>query len=424
MMKIILKQLWGQRRSNLWLFLELLIVGVFLWFVVDGAIADIYTYTRPTGFDSSHIYRIKVMVRGPEALNYVQKDEKDRTDIEDLLFLMDQVERLPQVESISLSYASCFYSSGSLFGTFGKETVEGFNTASTRVRYVTPGFFDVFRIKMDNGEPINSFSFNANTVILSKEMKEALFGGESAVGKEVIEKVSREETLEGGTPFRVLAVATSIRASEIEKAANCLFACLEGPVLVDWAEGNINRGEILIRVRPEDDKDFINKFPILMGERATVNNLYIREITSLKEMRKQALRLYWKERKVKISLVTFVLLNVLFGIIATFWLRTNARKSEIGLQIALGSTKLRVFSFLLLEGVCLLALTLIPVIVISLNLVYVGKVNTYDLPFTLVRFIGGTVITYLLMLGMLVLGIWCPARRASKVDPAVVLHAE
>ena len=32
---ILLHQLWNQRRQNLWIFAELLIVGFFLWMVVD-----------------------------------------------------------------------------------------------------------------------------------------------------------------------------------------------------------------------------------------------------------------------------------------------------------------------------------------------------------------------------------------------------
>ena len=38
----IIKQLWNERRGNAWLFVELIIVSVFLWQAID----PLYTYTR------------------------------------------------------------------------------------------------------------------------------------------------------------------------------------------------------------------------------------------------------------------------------------------------------------------------------------------------------------------------------------------
>ena len=35
MIKTIFKQIWNQRKMNLWIFLELLAVSVFLWLVLD-----------------------------------------------------------------------------------------------------------------------------------------------------------------------------------------------------------------------------------------------------------------------------------------------------------------------------------------------------------------------------------------------------
>ena len=50
MIKHILKLIWNQRRANVWLFLELLLVTAILWVMLDALLVDTYTYHQPTGF--------------------------------------------------------------------------------------------------------------------------------------------------------------------------------------------------------------------------------------------------------------------------------------------------------------------------------------------------------------------------------------
>lgn len=425
MIRLLLKQIWVQRRSNVWLFLELLIVGVFLWVIVDGAIVDVYTYTRPTGFDASHIYRIKTDMKTPDVSGYVPDEGREQSQSEDLLKLMDQIRQMPEVEFVAASYFSCFYSRGNTTRGLVKNTdTEMDFKKNYHARHVTPEFFDLFRIRSITGEPVNSASFTSGSTILSKELQEIMFEGENAVGKEV-KILAYGKELDELNAIRVADVTTSIRNTEYEKASPCFFQCLSDVSLIDWVENSgATRSEIMIRVFPAADKDFVKRFPELIGERGTVNNLYISSIVPITEMREIVLENYWKEEKTRMSLVVFVLLNVLFGIIGTFWLRTNARKSEIGLHLALGADKHTVFAMLFKEGACLLLSTLMPVAVISLNVALADFIDVDRLPFTAYRFIGGIAITYLLMYGMLALGIWYPARNASKVEPAVVLHAE
>ena len=45
----LLKQIWNERRSNGWLWAELLIVFVVLWYIVDWRDATARTYYEPLG---------------------------------------------------------------------------------------------------------------------------------------------------------------------------------------------------------------------------------------------------------------------------------------------------------------------------------------------------------------------------------------
>lgn len=55
MIKSILTQIWNQRRSNSWLFAELLIVFVLLWYCLDMLYAFAYAERQPKGLFNFNI---------------------------------------------------------------------------------------------------------------------------------------------------------------------------------------------------------------------------------------------------------------------------------------------------------------------------------------------------------------------------------
>lgn len=144
----------------------------------------------------------------------------------------------------------------------------------------------------------------------------------------------------------------------------------------------------------------------------------------MKEMRADILKSREDNMKKKSALVGFMLLNVFFGIIGTFWLRTQARQGEMGLRIAIGSSRSQLRRLMSIEGLCLLALT-VPLILIYLgNILYLDLPDTYRLPYTWWRFAATFGGAYLLMAGMISLGIWLPVRKAMQMEPVEALHYE
>ncbi|MCD8263618.1 MAG: hypothetical protein LUD02_05195 [Tannerellaceae bacterium] len=133
---------------------------------------------------------------------------------------------------------------------------------------------------------------------------------------------------------------------------------------------------------------------------------------------------YEQPAKSKIALMIFVLINVLFGITGTFWLRTQSQRNEMGLRLALGSSRQGLFSYMNLEGICLLLLTLIPLLIFAGNVLLFDLLDTVRLPLSAGRFLITFGAAYLLVGGMICLGISLPARNASKIQPAEALKYE
>lgn len=422
MIRSILKQMWNERKSNGWLLTELFLAALFLWFITDRFMVDFYTYIQPKGFDVSHTYRVKLGELKEGDRGYAEGDKTTETLTEDLLVMMQRIEQLPGIETVSSSYFSCFYSTGNARRMLvaSPEDDEGVYSPEYNYRRVTPEFFELSRILTEDGKAIDPTGFPHNAVVISAEVRDKLFPDKRAIGQYVY-NISMSDTVR----YVVGAVCAPIRNTEYEKADPCYFECMIGPSLVKNVKTfGPARAELMIRAYPEADKDFANKFITQMGERLTINNLYVSGIEPMENMRDRKLTNYWKEQKTDLSLFCFVLLNVFFGIIATFWLRTGYRQSELALRMALGSNRRTILKLLFTEGLCLIGITIIPVTIIALNIVYMDFTDTFRLPFTIWRLLAGMGITYLLLFVLIILGIWYPARRASHIQPAEILHYE
>ena len=163
-----------------------------------------------------------------------------------------------------------------------------------------------------------------------------------------------------------------------------------------------------------------------MEKQLKIDNLFLLDVKPMSDVRKTFFLATgdFNELQTRLIVVGFLLLNIFLGIIGTFWFRTAYRKAEMGLRLAVGSTRTSLRKLLITEGLILLGLAIIPAAVISFNIGKADLVDINRMDFTFVRFISGMLITYLLMAFMIILGIWYPARQAMKIQPAEVLHEQ
>ena len=62
MNKKLFTQIRNEWRSNLWLVMELLVVSVVMWYIIDLLYCRLATYMEPRGFDTEHCYLIDMGV--------------------------------------------------------------------------------------------------------------------------------------------------------------------------------------------------------------------------------------------------------------------------------------------------------------------------------------------------------------------------
>ena len=101
MFKKLFTQIKNEWRSNLWLALEMLIVSVVLWFVVDYFYVTIYNYNLPRGFDTSNCYRIGVAQLTDKSPEYIPNRSDDEI-LQDRETLLSRIRMRPEVEFVSV----------------------------------------------------------------------------------------------------------------------------------------------------------------------------------------------------------------------------------------------------------------------------------------------------------------------------------
>lgn len=422
MIKHILKIIWHQRRNNGWIFVELLLVFAVLCIMMDSLLVNLYTYYKPLGFDITNVYKVNIGKMSPEIPGYVPDSLLTTTDGEDLVRLVDNIRRAPQVDEICLAMNSCPYT----WSNSWSQLVRADADTSVKANYyqmfnVTVSYFDVLRISDREGRPIRPIvEESTGDIVISGDMETDFFQGQSGKGKQV--KWGSKST----TSETVAAVTSPIRQNEYVKSEPCFYYLMrtDEDIAKSASDAKPQNMDCLVRMRNGFRMEDMDSFLEKMGERLSVNNLYVSSVIPLEEQRPVILKSSIDNLKKKIALVGFMLVNVFFGIVGTFWLRTQYRCGEMGLRSALGASRGTLKCFLNVEGLFLLIFTIPVVLVFIFNMLYFDLPDTDRLAYTWWRFLVTFGSSCLLLAGMIWLGIWFPARRIAKMNPAEALHYE
>ena len=150
MNKKLLAQIKNEWRTNLWLGIELLLVSVVMWWVIDNLYCIGATYFEPRGFNADHCYLIEMGHLTEKSPDYQQKTYEETSD--DVLELANRLRQRPEIEAVSLSQNSYPYNGSNSWTSIRLvgDTLEA--GGSLIFRNVSPDFVKVFRYEGANGE--------------------------------------------------------------------------------------------------------------------------------------------------------------------------------------------------------------------------------------------------------------------------------
>lgn len=415
MSKKLFTQIKNEWRSNTWLALELLVVSVVMWYIVDYIYTQTATYLEPRGFDIEHCYLINMGLLTDKSPDYKPygSNEEHQNEVREML---DRLQHRPDVEAVSLSQNSYPYNGSNSTTTVQYDTLR--SPGWTIRSLVTPDFVRVFRYSGTRGETPEQ---------LAEMLKH---DNQFLASDNLYQKYDTPLTSLVGKPFSLFGDTTRTIT---------LGAALKDVRYDDFSQGRYsyrmvykmpdnmmdNSKEWCVRVRPDQDHGFIERLKADSEKLYRVGNIFIAEVRSFADVRESFQRGWMNQLRNYAVGMGFLLLNIFLGLLGTFWFRTQQRRSEIALHKAHGATARAIFRRLLSEGWLLLLLVTPVALIIDYNLAHL-ELNSWRNDTTLEwdRLLLCALISFVLIALMIAIGIGIPARRAMKVQPAEALHDE
>lgn len=415
MSKKLFTQIKNEWRSNTWLALELLVVSVVMWYIVDYIYTQTATYLEPRGFDIEHCYLINMGLLTDKSPDYkpYSSNEEHQNDVREML---DRLQHRPDVEAVSLSQNSFPYNGSNSTTSVQYDTLQ--SPGWTIRSLVTPDFVRVFRYSGTRGETPEQLAEilkNENQFIASDNLyQEYGLSLTSLVGKPFYLFDDTTKTITLGAAMK------NVRYYDFDQARYSYRMVYKMP---DNRMSYSN--EWCVRVRPDQDRGFIERLKADSEKLYRVGNIFIAEVRSFADIRESFQRGWMNQLRNYAMGMGFLLLNIFLGLLGTFWFRTQQRRSEIALHKAHGATSRAIFRRLLGEGWLLLLLVTPVALIIDYNLAHL-ELNSWRNDTTLEwdRLLLCALISFLLIALMIAIGIGIPARRAMRVQPAEALHDE
>jgi putative ABC transport system permease protein len=345
------------------------------------------------------------------------------------LTFFDRVKRHPDVEYVAMGKGIPFgyYSSTGTMYVNGDSVGHQLNNA-----YVTSDFFNVFQIPLTSGEVFDwQDEGNRNKAVITA-LKDGFFGGDPGNPEVELVPMSQVHTLR--EPRRENFVINVVgTAGRIINAYNYWGTHLSTVFLpLQRQETNLQQQNIVVRVKPGAGKDFPEKFKKDMAEQLSIGPYFLASVRPVEEIKVERASVITGKMSSLYAVAAFVIINIFLGVLGTFWYRTQSRRSEIGLRIAVGSSKRLIRSLFVSETLFLLLSASIIGTVICAGLFGGDLIDILGIPAVDRKAwkIGREqdVINFALTFGFLavvsVMAVLYPANQAAKVQPAETLREE
>jgi putative ABC transport system permease protein len=328
--------------------------------------------------------------------------------------LLEKVRALPGVEAAALS------ANPPMFGNWEinfLEEGENLKTPpaqqpSTECEVVSPDYFATLKAPLLRGRVLNEHDTTKAPLVavVDQRFAEQVFPGQDPIGKRIYTEPFDEG--EGPSWFQIVGVVANMKFRGFEETAPLPVAY--------FSLGQVKRDSQVLFVRAGSQAKLLEK-----TVRAIVASIDpAQPVFDVRTMQERVEETWATHRLLSLLLGVFALLALalatvgLYGVIAGTALR---RLREIGLRFALGAQRADIRALIVGHGLRLLGLGLAIGAAGALVSSRVLRSVLFEInPLDPTIYLG---VGLLLGLAAL-LAAWLPARRASQVDPVVLLHTE
>ncbi len=365
MIKMILKQLWNTRRANVWIFVELVLAGYFMWTVTDSLYFFAGNALTPDGHSVEECYVVDVDNVGIFLPDEVPAEVTPVARRAAYIDIAKAVRALPEIAYYCIADKKSIPGTtavGMNKGTLSEEP--GSDLADLLTFTALPELgdeqpFATYGIKdVETGEVIvlPEGMDRSKDIYISEEYAKALYGTVQVKGKEVVK---------WGDMYRIAGVYKDF------KTHSKYYTPLEHTIINFGKDFQTHAGYYY---------DLCERYPIIIRLKEGVNRAAFEKrfneeiapslrrgvfrccgLVPVSELQKQSMKLTGGEGEMNmdIALSFFALGCIFLGMVGCFWIRANARRGEIGLMRSVGASRTRVISQFLGEAAVLVSLAYI-----------------------------------------------------------------
>lgn len=435
MKRKLITQIKNEWRSNTWLAVELLIVSVVLWYVSDLITYQMALRMEPMGVDSENVYELQLRILSPTSPSYITPAPEEgetaekaaaRANREAYAEIINRLRALPYVKAVgganSLPYNYNFHG-------WPIDVHTQFGDTLKQISYlnnikVTEDYPKVFNLHGINGETPGQLSeilkegkFIITSNAAGRYTSNAQVDPHSLVNRKVTQGDNETEYVIG-------AVVPPIKRNEYESAYHAT-------VLKPSAVPSVT--SIVVRVNDGEGGEKLAQYVgSMQGQKElSVINLYPVRLESIKHKRDILHRDQDAGIRNFVLAMLFLLITVFLGLLGSFWFRTQQRVKEIAIRKVNGASNANIFRRLISEGLLLLVMVYPVVMVIEALLVHY-EIQTSAIIYSQIsemkvawlRGLCESLAVFVMMAVMIMAGIYFPARKAMRVEPAEVLRGE
>ena len=436
MFRLILKTLWTRRKRNGWLLAELILVAVLSWAIFDPVIVVTHDRMLPLGYEADRLCLVSMDVLQPSAPGYDSLSAESGALMESYLHLVDRVRQYADVEQatplMGFSYPGSDGSMSSSYQAEGDTAQNGTNV------YVVPflphtHFFETYGFHPGKGlspAELSDYAYGATDVVMDENTLDYLFHTDDPRHKRLWEYDEKDTTY-----INIIGTVGSVKFYSDQRPIPLAFLPgKEEDMARDYMPAD---ARILIRLKEGVSMDrFLHAFKPWMLQNLRAGNLYARDLQTYREgiAKSEA----WSSTPIyrrNLLVAVFFLVNLCLGVVGTFWLQTRTRREEVGVMLSFGATPGHIVRLLLGEGAVLTTLgTLIGCFIYLQYAISEGFSKgtmwndilrpEYWTDFFWTHFLFVSLIVYAILLVVVSVGVYIPARKISRIPPTEALRDE
>lgn len=349
---------------------------------------------RP-GYDTDHIVTMVVTSLSPNAREFHEQ----------------AVQRVPTIPGVK---AAAFAWGVPLTGNHWKSTVqiEGRPAAVSQkdrlivpLRSVSPDYFRLMGIALKQGRLFNATDRNDSprVALINEDLARRHFPGENPIGRQLSFAPDRK--------LEIVGIVADLRNT-------ALNGPVEPEIYLPFAQAGAFSKHLVLRTEVEP----LAVVATVRRELAQIDpGVVVEKVKTMERIRDESIA---AQRFAMTLISIFSIVALALAVVGVFGVMSHAvvqRSHEIGIRMAIGAQRYHVLALILRQGLLLAAIGLVVGLAGAFAVTGVLRSLLFEItptdPLTFAAICA-------LLLAVIALACWLPARRATKIDPLVVLRSE